>query len=511
MKKAIALLLALVMVLALSACSKTVEPEAPAQPVAEAGDQTLNVAISFAQASLDAYKDYYGWYTSIFGMSEALFKMDETSTAQPLLAESAVNDGKIWTVTLKDGVTFSNGDKLTADLAIRNIQRVAEVNERFAYLADFQYAAVDEKTFTITTPEPYPTMKSDLATPELAMIDLDATTDFDAAPIFTGPFVISEFVPEGDISVVSNDNYWNGEVKLAGAKFYYMQEDDPKQMAMENGEIDCYTSVTAAALEVYEADPETYNVTTIPATRLQFYALNENRLDADVREAINLTVDKDAIAAYLNGTVSPAVGPFGTATPYGKVTVPAVDTEKAKGLLEADGYTLNADGIYEKDGQPLSLNICYYAARSLDTLSILIQEQLKAVGIDSVLTVEEDPDATYITTGDFDMALYSMIADKSGDPYYCIDALFRADSRWNVAGFKSDECEALINELQYETDTAKRAELANQIVQIAIDDNAFGFVGLFNKTTVMRTGITGYSEKLPFDFYGIDATSSKAA
>ena len=56
------------------------------------------------------------------------------------------------------------------------------------------------------------------------------------------------------------------------------------------------------------------------------------------------------------------------------MTIPAVDTEKAKKLLEDDGYTLNAEGIYEKDGQPLRINIAYYAARSLDTLAVLIQE-----------------------------------------------------------------------------------------------------------------------------------------
>ena len=134
-----------------------------------------------------------------------------------------------------------------------------------------------------------------------------------------------------------------------------------------------------------------------------------------------------------------------------------------------------------------------------------MQEELKAVGIDSILTVQEDPDSTYIATGDFDIALYCMIADKAGDPYYCIDALFRQDSRWAIAGFHSDVCEQAINELQYETDVARRAELANRIVQLALDDNAFGFVGLFNKTTVTRKGVSGIAEKCPFDFYGVDA------
>ena len=352
-------------------------------------------------------------------------------------------------------------------------------------------------------------LKNDLASPECGMVDLDATTDFDKDPICTGPFVIKEFNPEGDVTVARNDNYWGGDVKLDGAIFYYMQEDDPKLLAMQSGEIDCYNSVSSGALEVYEKEPDKYAVESVPGTRLQYYILNENRLDDAVREAINLTVDKDKIADYLKGTVSPAHSPFPDSTAYSKVTIPAVDTAKAKKLLEDDGYTLNAEGIYEKDGKPLKINIAYYAARSLDTLAVLIQEQLKAVGIDSYLTVEEDPDSTYIATADFDLALYCMISDKCGDPQYFIDSTLADGSYYNVGGFESAECEAMIQQLKTEVDPDKRADLANKIVQIAIDDNAFGYVGLFNHTTVMKPGVSGFAEKIPFDFYGVDANTVK--
>lgn len=504
MKRMTALLLALVLVFALCACGAKTDGGQTAS-----GGKVLNVAASFAYPSLDAHKEYYGWYTSIYGVTEALFKMGDDSTAQPCLAADASADGKTWTVTLRDGICFSNGGAVMAEMVARNLQRAAEVNERFAFLADYTITATDEKTLTITTPEISPTLKNDLASPELGILDLDNTADFDNAPVGTGPFVITSFEPEGTVQVARNDNYWGGDVTLDGAVFYYMQDDDTKLMAMQNGEVDCCTGVSAAAMAVFEREPDTYRIVSVPATRLQFYILNENRLDDAVRAAVNLTVDRDAIAAYLNGTVTAANGPFGAATAYGKVTVPDVDTDRAKALLEADGYTLNAAGVYEKDGRELSLNIAYYAARSLDTLATLIQEQLKNVGIAATLTVAEDPDSTYIATADFDLALYCMIADKSGDPYYFIDSTLRNGAYFNVGGFESSECEALIDQLRYETDTSRRAALANEIVQLAIDDNAFGYVGLFNKTTVLRPGVSGFAETCPFDFYGIDAHTDK--
>ena len=509
-KKILAMLLAGVMALSMFGCGTTEQVAGEVTTETGSEDNILRTAASFAYPSLDVHKEYYGWYTSVYGVSEALFKLDENSTAVPCLAKDAVANGTTWTITLNDGVAFSNGEPLTADMVIRNIQRVAEVNGRFDIFGTFTYEAVDDKTIVVNTgDEVYPTLKSDLASPEFGMMDLDNTTDFDNDPICTGPFVITEFIPEGDVTVARNEKYWGGDVKLDGAVFYYMQEDDPKLLAMQSGEIDCYNSVSSAALEVYKAEPEKYQVESVPGTRLQFDILNENRLDDAVREAINLTVDKDAIAAYLEGTVSAASAPFPSTAPYAKVNIPAVDTAKAVELLEADGYTKNADGIYEKDGKPLKINICYYAARSLDTLAILIQEQLRAVGIDSELTVEEDPDATYIATADFDLALYCMISDKCGDPLYVIDSTLADGAYYNVAGFEDADCQAMIEQLRVEVDPAKRAELANKIIQIAIDDNAFGYVGLFNHTTVMKPGVSGFAEKVPFDFYGIDANTTK--
>ncbi len=481
--------------------------EAPA-PAAE--PKILKLAESFAYASLDAHKDWNGWYTSIYGLTETLFKVGNDLSVQPLLAQKAEADGNTWTITLTPGAAFSNGKPLTADMVARNLIRIGEVNERFADMKDYVITAQDEHTLTITTPQVYPTLLTDkLCNAAFGIMDLDGSADLDNAPVCTGPFVVKSFEPEGTVEVARNEAYWNGSVKLDGVIFYYMNDDESKLMAMQSGEIDGYSSVTAAAKEIYRADPASYVLTEIPATRLQFYVLNKNRLSDNVRKAVNLTVDNEAIAAFLGGTVSPAVGPFGASAPYGQVTKPKVDTAAARAALEADGYIMGSDGYYEKDGQALTLNICFYYARSLDSIALLMQEQFTAVGIAATLTGVEDADSTYRVTGDYDIALYCMIADQAGDPYYAINALFRQSSDWALGGFRSDECEALINKLQSETDTAQRAKLANQIVQMVIDDNAFGFVGLFNKTTVTVPGVVNIGERSPFDFYAVSAETDK--
>ena len=506
-KKLFSMILIVILAIGLTACSSG-GPEPAGSGSTEPGKKILKAAVSFAYPSLDTHKESYGWYTMIYGMSETLFKMNENMGIDPWLADSAEADGTVWTIKLNEAAAFSNGNPVTADMVIRNLRRISDVNSTYAYFADYDMTADGEKTIIIDTKELYPTLINDLTAPATGIIDLDATSDFDNAPVFTGPFVMKHFQPEGDVEVEKNKNYWGGDVVLDGAIFYYMQKDDPKLLAMQGGEIDCYNSVSAGALAVYLAEPDKYNVVSIPGARLQFYILNENRLDDNIREAVNLIVDKDAIAQYLEGTVSAAVGPFNPSAAYGKVTVPPVDVAKAKEKIEADGYTMGTDGFYEKNGQRLTINVAYYAARSLDTIAVLLKDQFMNAGIDTTFRQEEDPDATYIADGNFDLALYCMIADKSGDPLYFITSTLEDGAYYDVGGFDDAHCQELIGQLKHEVDVAKRAELANEIIQIAIDDNAFGYVGLFNSTTVLRPGVSGFAENIPFDFYGIDANTT---
>lgn len=472
-----------------------------------AGEKILRVGSAFAYPSLDAHKDYNGWGSSLYGLTETLFKLGDNASLEPWLAESAQADGNTWTITLKEDVAFSNGVPFTAGIAVENLQRAGQLNQRFAQLKDYAYTVVNDRTFTVAGDKPVPTLPNTLACPELGMMDLENSEDLDNAPIGTGPFVVRGFAPEQTVTVVKNTAYWGGDVALDGAEFLYMPDDSARLMAMQNGEIDCDNGVTAAAMEVFQADLERYTLYTVPATRLQFYILNANTMSANLRRAVNLTVDSEAMAEYLQGTITPTDGPFSSGAAYGKAQKPAPDPEKAKSLLEEDGYVMGADGYYEKDGQPLTLRLDYYASRSLDTLATLMQEQLKAVGIQVELICEEDPDATYIATGDFDLALYCMIADQSGDPEYFLSSTLADGAYFNVGGFQNQECWDLLAELAQEIDAARRAGLANQAVQISIDEDAFGYVALFNKITVLREGVSGFSEASPYDIYGLTAAT----
>lgn len=467
----------------------------------EKTDKHINVAISFAYPSIDPHKEYYGWYTSIAGITETLFKINEDLEVEPWIAKEVAENNNEWNIILNDNVYFSNGKNVNADMVVRNIKRVASENPRFAYLADFEMEVISDYEIKISKSEPYPTLVNELASPELAIIDLDETQDISTNPIATGPFKVENFIPESEISLIKNESYWNGDVKLDSAKLISLKDDDTKLLAMQNGEIDAYTGVNAAALEIYKTEPDIYKIEAVPSSRLQFYILNANNLDKDLRLAINKSINKEEIAAFLGETVTATESAFSNKAAYGKSKDLGFDIDSSKAHLETAGYTLNSKGFYEKDGKEINLNICYYNARSLDTVATLMKEQLAKVGINSTLTAYEDPDSTYMSTGEFDIGLYSMISDKAGDPYYFIKSTIKNGEYFDIAGFDNDKTEELIAELETEMDKDKRAEFANEIIQIAIDEAFYNYIGLFNKNTVSRVGVVNISEDVPFDFY----------
>ena len=473
---------------------------------------TLNSIEAFMYASLDPHVDYNSWHSQKYGLSESLFRLNDDIEVEPWLAESLAVDGNVATLTIKEDACFSNGNDLTAEMVMRNMQRLAEVNNRFLYINDWTMEATDTKTLTITMAEPLPTLENELANPEFCMIDLDATTDFDNNPICTGPMVVETFVPEGDLTLVRNENYWDGDVNLDGAKFYAMSDEQSKLMAMQNGEVDAYDNITATDIEIYQADPDTYQLFSVTSTARAYIFMNPDRLPESVREAITYIVDRDSICEFMGGILSPAYGPFDEDAAYGAVQQSERDEEAAAAVLEADGYTRNGDGVWEKNGTPIAtIPIACYSGRNIDSIAVLLQEQLTNFGIPAEIELKDDPDGTYMSDQDYTICFYRMTTDKTGDPMPFIEGVVMSGSYQDIAGFGNAETDALIEELRYEADPDARAELANQIMEQYFDANICVFLVSYNRNIVMRTGVSNFSETNPFEYYGITAETTAAA
>ena len=77
----------------------------------------------------------------------------------------------------------------------------------------------------------------------------------------------------------------------------------------------------------------------------------------------------------------------------------------------------------------------------------------------------------------------------------------------DVCGFGNAETDALIDELRFETDETKKAELADEIMTNLYDSNCYISLGQYTKSTVIRTGAGGLGETSPLQFYAISKDS----
>ena len=109
-------------------------------------------------------------------------------------------------------------------------------------------------------------------------------------------------------------------------------------------------------LEALKKDDKNYTVNQAKSSRVYMLYYNLEKLpDEKVREAISYAIDRETITnKLLNGTVTPAKGPFPIGLEYGgkELEVPEYNPDKTKEILTSLGYKEN-NGVMEKDGKPL--------------------------------------------------------------------------------------------------------------------------------------------------------------
>lgn len=184
------------------------------------------IATPQSSTTLDPVNGYDYWYILRYGVGETLMKFSMDMTPSPWLAESMpeISEDQLpWTVKIRDDVTFSTGEKLTAEKVKAALER--QYNESGPAKGYFNLVEMkaDGQTLTITTEKPVPIMPYLLADPVFVIYDTANLADVaDNGPICTGPFVFSSFdLTTRNTSVVRNENYWG---RRSGAGGHRLQD-----------------------------------------------------------------------------------------------------------------------------------------------------------------------------------------------------------------------------------------------------------------------------------------------
>ncbi len=292
-----------------------------------------------------------------------LSSADEVSGLTPGLAESwevDEEDTRVWTFTLRQGVSFHDGSEWNADAAIWNLDKVYDEespqfdarqagNVRGRIPAMDQYEKVDDHTIRFTTREPdawFPyqltfLLFSSPAQWEALGGDWDA---FAREPSGTGPFRLTRLVPRERAVLEPNADYWDAErvPRIERIELIPMPESSTRTSALLSDQVDWIETPAPDAIPRMESRGMTITSNPYPHTWPYQFSMLEGSpwRDINVRKAANLAVDREGLEALLGGLMVPAAGIVTPDHPwYGEPEFETrYDPEEAMRLLAESGY-----------------------------------------------------------------------------------------------------------------------------------------------------------------------------
>lgn len=492
--------------------TKTEDNASAGEKVFYYGDTTFNAEND--ESDVNPHNGYSGWACIRYGIGETLFKYSDKMELEPwLAAEYEMTDENTWKITLRNNVTFSSGRRLDAQAAKECLDDLVSVHERAKGDLKIKEISADGQILTITTEEPVPALINYLSDPYGCIVDMEAGVSEDGNVAGTGPYIAAEVKTDTGLTLVKNENYWDGEPKLDTIHVKTISDGDTMTMAMQSGELDAAYGLPYASLPLFAEKP--YTISSVETSRSFFGQINYDTpalQDEKVRKAIAMSIDKENFTkTLLDGNGTAAEGPFPANFAFGDdtVTAPIYNPEEARKFLEEAGWKdSDGDGYVDKNGENLTIRwVTYPSRQELPLLAESVQATMKEVGIKVDVNCSADFQS-FLDKGEWDIYAGAFVCAPTGDPEYFFTTHCLDESSKNRGGYHSDKLRALEEEMKSAFDTEKRAELATQMTQTILDDNAFIFASHLKMSIVSGEGVTGL-EAHPCDYYEITVDLDK--
>ena len=280
-------------------------------------------------------------------------------------------------------------------------------------------------------------------------------------------------------------------------------------MALQKGELDACYGLSYDARDLFDGT-KGFRISQAATSRVyKLYFNLEHAFTGDpaFRKAVCMAVDRESYANVLvNGAGTPTKSTFPAATAYSDAAalsnVPDFDLEGARELLAENGYVdSDGDGILDKDGEKVSLQIITYGRSGLMQTAQALQSALRQLGMEvSLEELESTEERGH--AGTFDISVYAEVTLPTGDPYSYLLNNYGTDGVENFGGYSNAEVDTLLAELAGTFDAGERAELAKQIDAIVLNDNAYCNLFHLNMYMAMKDTVEGLTQS-PVDYYHI--------
>ncbi|MEE2035017.1 ABC transporter substrate-binding protein [Rhodococcus chondri] len=423
---------------------------------------------------------------AIYGM---LMRFDPATGdyAPHMAAGLDTEDGRVWTLTLRDGVTFTDGTPYDADAVAYNWERARDPQNRSSAAAVAQrmtWQVVDPTTVRIELPAPNFAFPSMLYT-GLGAIGSPAAleargADFGANPVGAGPFTLETWSRGVEMQLARNDGYWDeGKPYLDAFTIKIIADERQRLAAVESGEADLAATILAdSAAQVEQAGLALTERPTLAAAQgLRFNFADPAVADENLRRAVVLAMNVDEIAGVVHGGVGPAttIAPEGTRFHDPAAMLPSEDLAEAQRRFD----------LYRSETGLDTVDVQYMIVAGIPLLAQeaqMIKAQVERIdGLTlTVLPLEIAARQAALRNGDF------MIANDSMGLNYDPEALYE---RYHTAGsenfgkYSDPQVDAALEASRASQDPAEVDEAYRAV--LARLTETLGVRPLFYQTTTM--------------------------
>ena len=366
---------------------------------AENGKDSVIVVMGPSSEPEAGFDPAYGWgagehvHEPLIQSTLTVTKADMTIGYDLATDMNVSDDGMTWTVTIRDDVKFTDGEKLTAEdvaFTYNTLRDNSSVND-FTMLKEAR--ALDDTTVEFDMNRPYSiwpyTMAITGIVPEHAY-----GPDYGTNPIGSGRYIMKQWDKGQQVIFEANPDYYGDAPKMKTVTVLFMDEDAAYAAAL-SGQVDlaytsaAYSDQTVAGFSLFDCktvDNRGFNLPVIPAgeTDENGVALgNDFTSDVSVRRAINLAINREEMIDHvLNGYGTVAYSVCDQMPWYNPAAETDYDPDMAKAILKEDGWEAGEDGILTKDGVRAEFTLMYPTGDSVrQALAEDTANQLKAFGI----------------------------------------------------------------------------------------------------------------------------------
>jgi peptide/nickel transport system substrate-binding protein len=437
---------------------------------------TLAVDIGQQPANLDPLLTADGPRESFqFSIYEGLTARDGGDLA-PALATEWKADGNAYVFTLREGVTFHNGQPLTAKDVVASYERILDKKSQNlgnAVVEGTKVEAVDDMTVSISRDVPDPTTPARATLVMIVPAEYAALSDtrLSNEMVGTGPYQLADWVKGQSLKMTAFDAYWGEKPSIKEVTIGFNTEVAVRLAALQNDEAQFVTNMSADLAQ------DDFTVAATPNSEVAVLKLNNVRTgpvqDAKVRQAINYAIDKDLLIEQIMGGFGRPVGGqyvadyvFGhnpDLKPY------PFDPDKSRALLKEAGY----------DNEPITMTGTKGRWSGDAEMAAAVVGMLKDVGLNIKFKIS--PEAEWVRIN-FDKNKQNVpemwIASTSNQ---LLDSSYSIDGQYVCDGVLSQWCQPEIDKLAAEADSEvdqdARAGIYHDIWQRLWDDAAFVSIG----------------------------------